>query len=91
MENTDQITVEAEVHEQTGTRRSGRTTTNSAPVPPEIPAPKTTKKRGPKPKTNTGETSKRMTINGLANIVSERQMIPESIFWKGRPEKIRPY
>lgn len=71
METGDQITVEAEVHDDTqiGTRRSGRNASNNPPAPVE----KVPKKRGPKPKQSNANTGKRMTVNALAVIVNDMQ------------------
>lgn len=73
MENAQEIIVEADVHEHspgvTGTRQSTRTGAKGTSAPP--PAKKTPKKRGPKPKDTDNGTSKRMTINSLAIIVSD--------------------
>lgn len=83
METGDEITVEAEVHDEGGPRRSGRTPVNNTPAPVN----KVPKKRGPKPKdpnSNSGKndtssnSGKRLTVNALASIVNEMQKANDS-------------
>lgn len=76
MDTANEITVEAEVHDQNGARsgRAGTATNNSVSSPTVIPK----KKRGPKPKTSSGNTAPRMTINALSSIVSEMRETQDS-------------